>query len=710
MPRFNGQLGYASFYNSASDLTPTSTGLFYFNTTSTTFKWYTGAAWVTAADTSTAQTFTNKTLTAPVIDQVLYTEAAAPSTPASGKLAVYAKTDSKLYSKNSSGVETAIGSGSGSGEINAIEAPNDANGWAASGAGITVATTSTASDLPLGPIIDTAIKITPVSGTDYVYYRWTIPEALKNKKLKFEWHQRPLSGYASGDIKAEIYKNSASNYGGSYTEFSLSTDVSGTTSIPNQTGKFTTYFESDSADYYELRFVRVAGTTALNVVSVIVGPNTQPQGSVLTSVTSWTPDFSNDTGLSFTGSATYQRSADALVMKVSVAFTGVGSDASPLRLALPFTGITGVAGEYAGGNAGIKNADVNNRAIVVRGVSGQNYVEFATATSPTSSLNGTAFNDTASSNAFYFLDFSVSLPIAEWAGSGTLNTAQNDVEYAFNTTTSVTTDTTSFGYGPAGVAIPNGAAAGGFTKTVNFSSPIQSTDKLTIEIQPSGTGPWLELRGLVDSVNISDLQRQGGTQYGIGIDSASGTTAVVRFGRYPVQSNTSYNAAAADWNAIASTTRWRVRKEAAGVAVGFGAATDSASGLLKKPRFQKKTLSTNYTTTTSNIQSFSGLTVGRIYKFTASAAGRVGTSGTNNSYIELVHNGSTILTAGVVGDQSAAQWDYYTTSVTTFTASATTLTINATVTGTGSIVAGGSNNTMLILEELNDYEETTAFT
>ena len=255
MAQIYGELIRAQLHLSASDLTPTASGLMYFNTTSSTFKWYTGSAWVTAADTSTAQTFTNKTLTAPNIDQVLYTEAAAPSTPASGKLAVYAKADSKLYSKNSSGVETAIGSGSGSGEVNVIESPNDANSWVASGAGITVTTSTTASDLPLGPVVDTAIKITPVSGTDYVYYRWTMPESLKNRKLKFEWYQRPLSGYASGDIKAEIYKNAASNYGGAYTEFSLSTDVSGTTSIPNSTGKFTTYFDTDDGDYYELRFV-----------------------------------------------------------------------------------------------------------------------------------------------------------------------------------------------------------------------------------------------------------------------------------------------------------------------------------------------------------------------------------------------------------------------------------------------------------------------
>lgn len=39
----------------------------------------------------------------------LISEGAAPSTPASGKVAIYAKTDGKVYSKDDAGVETNIG-------------------------------------------------------------------------------------------------------------------------------------------------------------------------------------------------------------------------------------------------------------------------------------------------------------------------------------------------------------------------------------------------------------------------------------------------------------------------------------------------------------------------------------------------------------------------------------------------------------------------
>lgn len=63
-----GELIRAQLQAAAADLTPTATGLMYFNTVSVFPKWYTGAAWKTAVDAESAQTFSGvKTLTSALL-------------------------------------------------------------------------------------------------------------------------------------------------------------------------------------------------------------------------------------------------------------------------------------------------------------------------------------------------------------------------------------------------------------------------------------------------------------------------------------------------------------------------------------------------------------------------------------------------------------------------------------------------------------------
>lgn len=69
------------------------------------------------------QTLTNKTLTSPSINDALanaeyFSEAAAPSTPPSGQVVLYAKTDGLLYSKDDAGAESALSGGGGGGGAN----------------------------------------------------------------------------------------------------------------------------------------------------------------------------------------------------------------------------------------------------------------------------------------------------------------------------------------------------------------------------------------------------------------------------------------------------------------------------------------------------------------------------------------------------------------------------------------------------------------
>lgn len=490
----------------------------------------------------------------------------------------------KLYFSSGTSVtapaDISTSGGSGSGEINLVANPNDADaGWAASGAGVTVATTTTTTDLPLGGIISSAIKITPVSGTsDYARYRFTIAESLKNRKLKIQWEQRPLSGYASGDLKLEMHTNTASDYSGTDATLALSTDSSSVTSINNFTGRFVTYFDSNSSNYYEIRIKRVAGTTALNITSVIVGPGIQPQGAVISEWESWTPTFYNlgtVTNINFK-----RRRVGSMMESIGYFTTGsvsaaIGSIGMPTGLTVDTSKIAGNRSTQLGHITRLSTATVDplgkvyltysstggtDRLLIAESTTGGSYEQ----KNVDNILAGTENEDV------YML-----VPIAEWSNNGTINIAQNDVEYAYNTDTSDADNTTAFGYGPGGTVFGSYTAAR--TKTVRFQTPHQETDTYQIEI--FDTTAWIPLGTYSNSV--VPLTNQGTETYGMTLDnsSTSSTDLIVQFGKYRLMGSGTFGAAGLAWSGLSASIKWRVRKVKGGVAVGFGKATTTESGL-----------------------------------------------------------------------------------------------------------------------------------
>ena len=525
---------------------------------------------------------TSPTLVTPLVDDYLdLNEEAAPSTPSSGKGRAYVSTDGKFKFVNDSGVTKVLGS-AGSGEVNVISDSNDiGTGWVASGAGVTVATSSTGSDLPLSGVIDTCIKITPASGTDYARYRWTMPAALENKKLKVEWIQRPLSGYASGDFKVEVYKNSASDYTGSYTEFTLSTDSSGTSSIPNSTGKYVTTFDADDGDYYELRIVRTAGTTALNIVNVIVGPGVQPQGTVIGEWIAFTPTYNNITvGNASVNAGFYRRVGDSIEINTAITFGSTSSAGANFGPALPtgFTLNTSFAPGTSVNNLGTALAYISGGATQVTGLVRQDTTSLYTVGSSSSSLWSSTVPFTWATGSQ--LSYNWKVPVSEWAGSGIVNVVQNDVEYAASTTG--TWDATAAAgntvYGPSGAPI-TGALTANRTKVVRFQTPIQSTDRIVLEYQMNNTvDKWIDA-----AQSFSNLVFMPTVQTGAWISDTNDTDVTVTFARYAAP-GTTYDSGtgAAAWSS-SSWSAWRLRKMSAGQAVGFGNATSSLRGLAYLP-------------------------------------------------------------------------------------------------------------------------------
>ena len=513
-----------------------------------------------ATKNAASVSLTNKTLVTPVIDDYLeLNEESAPSTPSSGKVRVYAKTDKKIYTKDSAGTESQVGA-SGSGELNLVENPSDSNNWSETGTVFsTPATTTTAGDLPLGGLTDTAIQLVAsgngTEATDYNSYSFTTPASLSGK-MKVEFYQRPGSGFAESEWTVSVYQST--------TRQSLSTDSSGVTYLVNASNKRTVYVDLLASTAYTLRFARVAGSgsATLNISNVIVGPGIQPQGAVVGEWQSYTPVGTWTSNTDYTGK--YRRVGDSIDIIASVNLTGAPNNTA-LYVSLP-TGLTPDTSKIstnnfeAIGTAELQVANVPYIGSVIYVADSPRFLRVFLvnngSTGEQADLSSTTPATWATGSR---VSIRASVPIAEWAGSGTVNLAQNDVEYAYNTDTSDADSTTGFGYGPGGVLFPTTSTTNR-NKRVRFQTPIQASDVLVLEYS-SNQITWAPLSsgGSTATVDIDGFSATNDVGAAI-VGPVSSTDVDVKFRRYRVGTN--------NWSGAGGY--WRVRKSSAGAAVGFG--------------------------------------------------------------------------------------------------------------------------------------------
>jgi hypothetical protein len=172
-----------------------------------------------------------------------------------------------------------------------------------------------------------------------------------------------------------------------------------------------------------------------------------------------------------------------------------------------------------------------------------------------------------------YADYEFTIPIAEWAGSGTVNLAQNDVQYYYSTGntwgTTNSSATTSQGQGGVlgGTTTPAGIS---FTYTFTPTSPIPVSAKPVIELSLDGIH-WSPAGMVTASILIENL-RYDGTNY-IGAVAYLNATGqiVVTFGKYCQGTTTAWS----------GTWYWRVVVAQPGQAVGFGIVNPgTSSGLV----------------------------------------------------------------------------------------------------------------------------------
>ncbi len=582
---------------------------------------------------------TGATLVTPTIDDYLeMNEESAPSTPASGKARLYVSTDGRLHILDDAGTDTEVGSGSGSGEKTYIDNPSGASavtGWTGVG-DLDVVRTTTAAELPREYTTASGLKITADANTqsvaDYVYYDFTLDDVDLSKKLKIQWSQKVTGTYTAGQL-AVVITTQADRTTALHTPL--------VTAIPAVDGVFVTSFDASTTAALSLVIRATSDMTTdggIVISDVIVGPGSIAQSAVVSDWLAYTPTGSWVSNTTYTGF--YRRVGSNIEVSAKAATSGAPTSAT-LTFSIPsgltintaaLTTATANIGTIAGSQAAASDSGTLYRAHV-------KYNDTTTVSVGYQSNASGAESSVTQAAPFTFgasdyVDVKFSVPIAEWSGSGTLNTVQNDVEYASNSSSTDAADTTSFVYGTAGSIgiIATTALTAARLKRVNFQTPIQATDEFVLEVQVTGSGPWIPVTALNSNAGFDVYQEQNTGTYGMAVQRASATAVDVKFGQYCQATGTTYGAAGASWASQPSAgTRWRVKKMSAGQAVGFGEVTQSSTGLVKSAG-QLKGTNTNDLAATGYVGE----------RVPSSGA----TSGSANSFTTATNMSSMSLTAG----------------------------------------------------------------
>lgn len=380
----------------------------------------------TLATLAGAESLSNKTLVAPLLSSYEdLSEISTPANPAAAKLRVYAKSDDKLYTLNSAGIETPVGSGSGS--KNYVTSPDNAGNWATSGAGVTVATDTTSADLP-EPSKGSGIKITPVSGTDNAHFQFKIDPADKNKKLGITLDIKSNSGYASGDLVLEVW--AADNLGFSTNVQQLPVDNNSI--LKSDSGGTLNYsVDSNGQDYVQLRITRVSGTSFIVISGVSIGPGQVVSASAVSEWSDYVPAYSAGAVVS-TQKIRYRQVGSALEIQGRLAF-GNASGGTTFTVGLPPGYSIDVATYVTGDSVSLGVCNFYQAPnfywgyVTVNGNPNSTSIQFMTsyniADSGGSRVHEFQGSDPNNANE---LSFSALVQVQELAGHGLLNLLQED--------------------------------------------------------------------------------------------------------------------------------------------------------------------------------------------------------------------------------------------------------------------------------------------
>jgi len=538
-------------------------------------------------------------------DGITMLHESTPSNPSSGRIRVYPKSDNRLYTLDSSGVETVVGSGTAGGFVNYITNPDAESTTVTPWATYADAAAATPADGTGGSpnVTWTRNTSSPIRGNaDFAFakdaanrqgqgvaFAFTLATTDRSKKCQITFdYDTSAANYAAGDLRVYIYD---------VTNAALITPQ--TVAIPKGTNTFQTTFDTTTSTSYRL-ILHVATTNAtaytVDFDNFVVNAGQVVQGAAISEPIAWTPTGTWVTNTTYTGF--YTRVGSWANIQVRIAVSGAPT-ATTLSVNLP-SGLTidttkMLSTLAVGANIIPNSLAVINDASVQSYPATVNYVN-STAVQPIwweARASGVALaNIVNHATPFTFasgdyINMFFSVPIAEWTGSGTVNLgAGAQVEYATNTNgTNTATDTSSFFNGiPTATNIPNGATGTIYTRTVRFQYAYQIGDMLQLWVD-QGAGNWVPYEYRLGAPS-SQLSRD----YGVRISPTVGSTDVtVSFAAGGWAMNgAAYGDAGSAWSSLAASSwKWMLVKSKPSSPVGYGKANSTEFGLVAPRRGQQ---------------------------------------------------------------------------------------------------------------------------
>lgn len=540
------------------DRTGTNGSLIYAAAAATKFKIGDEGSEVEVADISTAQTLSNKTLTSPLLttgvvdDGLDLIEEASLSSPSAGRKRLGLKSDGKLYLRDSSGNETQVGSGGGSG-VNYIlnpDAETDTTGWATykdqdqatpeNGTGGTSSLTWTRSTT--SPLRGLASFLLTKSGSvsergEGVSYDFSIARSDRAKVLQIDVDYEILTGtYQTGDLTFWIYDvtNSTLIQPSGYQLEAVGTGVIAKARLTFQTA-------SNSESYRLL--IHTASATTQNFTILFdnfsLGPQVVPLGAP---VTDWVPytvssiSAISGTLTNYTVTAYQKRNGDSASYRFRLLFSGAAGTWSQPIFPLPSGQVIDTAKipggldfrQYTGGRLFDSSPGVNYEASGFIYTTTSVLAQFTstvthsgTAPAEPSAITQSAPFAWASGDGLYFEITDV--PIVGWSSSTVVSSSAATRAVVARYTTA-----TAGSYGTGGAILDfttkvidtHGAVTTG--ASWKFTAPVPGNYRVGTGLSPGGTNGLYAVVGK----NGADYARVAQVRSGSGAPEINGSTIV----------------------------------------------------------------------------------------------------------------------------------------------------------------------------------------